>query len=495
MHADDILRTRGEAGDLVQIQGRGIAGEDRSGLRHRVQTLEHDLLHLQVLEHRLDDEIGAGKIIVRQCRLQHADPSLELDGIEAALGESLVVVLPDSRYALVECFLFRFEQRDRDAGVEQADRNATAHRSGPDHRRGVDRARRGARRNIEDLRRRALGEKCVAQRARFRCLRKLNEQLPLVTQAVIEGRRDGRRHRVDAFEGGGKAAGHGADGVACKLEQSVGIRIVDNDIAHARQRALCGAFARSERQRALQQIAVDDGVEQCRAAKAFARHAGAGNDHVQRGFDTDRARQPLRASGARQQTQPDLRQCYLRVRHGDAEVAAECQLQSAAHAAAADRGDDRLFARLGNGDDRRQRRFRPRLWRSEFADVCAARKQGSGAGQNNRGDRRVGLRAIDPFDDRCAQRVIQAVDWRIVERDHCHRPMQRVPVTHCKFPLRVAVSWRRHPESVDAPRPNGIAAGASLPAAMLPTSRTAYKRPRQGAISHAASTPRRLRPA
>ncbi len=243
----------------------------------------------------------------------------------------------------------------------------------------------------------------MPQRTRFRCLCKLNEQLPLVTQAVVERHRDGRRHRIDAFEGGGKAAGHGADGVACKLEQSIGIRIVDDDVAHARQRALSGAGARSERKRALQQIAVDDGVEQCRAAKAFARHAGAGNDHVQRGFDTDRSRQPLRASGARQQTQPDLRQRDLRVRHGDAEVAAECELQSAAHAAAADRGDDGLFAGLGNGDDGVQRRFGPRLWRGEFADVCAAREQASGAGQNNRANRRVGLRAIDPFDDRlCA---------------------------------------------------------------------------------------------
>ena len=239
-----------------------------------------------------------------------------------------------------------------------------------------------------------------------------------------------------------------------------------------------GAGARSERQRALQQIAVDDGVEQCRAAKAFARHAGAGNDHVQRGLDTDRSRQPLRASGARQQTQPDLRQRDLRVRRGDAEVAAECQLQSAAHAAAADRRDDGLFARLDNGDDGRQRRFGPRLRRGEFADVCATREQASGAGQDNGADRRVGLRAVDPFDDGCAQRMIQAVDRRIVERDHRHRPMQRVPATHCKFPpapgRAVATpsgAGRRSRGRI------GIAAGASLPAAMLPTSRTAYKRP------------------
>ena len=254
---------------------------------------------------------------------------------------------------------------------------------------------------IRNLGRRALGEKCVPKRTRFRRLCKLNEQLPLVTQAVVERHRDGRRHCIDAFEGGGKAAGHGADGVAGKLKQSICIRIVDDDVAHARQRALSDTGARSECQSALQQIAVDDGVEQCRVAKAFARHARAGNDHVQRGFDTDRAREPLRASCARQQTQPDLRECDLRVRHGDAEVAAECQLQSAAHAAAADRRDDGLFAGLGNGDDGGQRRFGARLWRGEFADVCATREQASGAGQNNRDDRRVGLGAIDPFDDRC----------------------------------------------------------------------------------------------
>jgi hypothetical protein len=126
----------------------------------------------------------------------------------------------------------------------------------------------------------------------------------------------------------------------------------------------------------------------------------------------------------------------LRVRRGDTEVAAQCQLQSSAHTAAADRGDDGLLARLDDGDDGRQRGLGARLRRGEFTDVCAAREQSSGAGQDDRVYRRIALRAVESFDDARSQRMVHAVDRRIVERDHRHRPMQRVPGTHRHFPLR-----------------------------------------------------------
>jgi hypothetical protein len=53
-------------------------------------------------------------------------------------------------------------------------------------------------------------------------------------------------------------------------------------------------------------------------------------------------RQPLRATGAGQQAELDLRQAQLRVARSHAEVAAQRQLQPAAQSVAGDRGHHRL---------------------------------------------------------------------------------------------------------------------------------------------------------
>ena len=62
----------------------------------------------------------------------------------------------------------------------------------------------------------------------------------------------------------------------------------------------------------------------------------------ERGLHADHARQALRAAGARQQAELHFRQRDLRARQRHAVVAAQRQLQAAAHAHAVDRGDHRL---------------------------------------------------------------------------------------------------------------------------------------------------------
>jgi hypothetical protein len=76
-------------------------------------------------------------------------------------------------------------------------------------------------------------------------------------------------------------------------------------------------------------------------------------------------------------------------------MAAQRELQPAAHARARDRGNDRLAARFDRSNDGRERRLGRRLRRVEFADVGAAREQLAGADQHDRGNRRIGIRSFD----------------------------------------------------------------------------------------------------
>ena len=73
-------------------------------------------------------------------------------------------------------------------------------------------------------------------------------------------------------------------------------------------------------------------------------------------------RQPLRAAGARQEAELHLGQRDLRARRGDAVVAAERQLEPAAHRHRVDRGDDRLGRRLDRADHRARASARRPPW-------------------------------------------------------------------------------------------------------------------------------------
>jgi hypothetical protein len=52
---------RGAGGDLVDVEIGGVGGEDGVGPGDGVELGEDGLLHVHVLEHRLDDEVGMGK--------------------------------------------------------------------------------------------------------------------------------------------------------------------------------------------------------------------------------------------------------------------------------------------------------------------------------------------------------------------------------------------------------------------------------------------------
>ena len=69
MRADYILGPHGKCGDLVQIQGGRVAGENRALFAHGVELFEDRLLDAEIFKHRLNHQIHAAHIIVRECGL------------------------------------------------------------------------------------------------------------------------------------------------------------------------------------------------------------------------------------------------------------------------------------------------------------------------------------------------------------------------------------------------------------------------------------------
>ena len=197
-----------------------------------------------------------------------------------------------------------------DAGVEEVHRDAAAHRAGADDGDLVDLAHRRRFRHVGDLGRGALGEERVAQRLALGREHQRGEGLALVLHAVLELGLGGLLDAVDAARRRREVLGHRLDRVAREAEVRVAVDVLALDVAHHRQRTRGGDLV-GERERAFHQVALDHAVEQLLAGdlrQQLALDRLAADDHVQRGLDADRARQALRAAGARQDAQLDFGQ-------------------------------------------------------------------------------------------------------------------------------------------------------------------------------------------
>ena len=194
----------GDRGDLVDVQVGGVGGEDRARLGDRVELAEHLLLDVHVLEHRLDDEIAVGQRVEIERRAEQAHARLDVGLLEPALLRGVLVVAADGGEAAVERVLLRFDDRHRDADVDEIHRDAAAHRAGADDADLLDRQRRRVVRHVGDLPDLALGEEHVALRRRLRREHEVHEQLALALQALVERqvhrRLDGADRRLPGLE-------------------------------------------------------------------------------------------------------------------------------------------------------------------------------------------------------------------------------------------------------------------------------------------------------
>ena len=139
--------------------------------------------------------------------------------------------------------------------------------------------------------------------------------------------------------------------------------------------------------------AFDDFLDQAVLERLGSADRIAADDHLDREFRADRARQALGAAGARQQAELHFGQAEPGVLGGDAEMAGQRDFKTAAKGGAMDGGDDRLRRVLDFGQHFAETRRLRRL--AEFGDVGAGDKGAAGAGQNDRLHFRIGDRALD----------------------------------------------------------------------------------------------------
>jgi len=424
VQAHHVLRALGEGGDLVEVQRGGVGGQDGTRLAHAVELLEYLLLDAHVLEHGFDHQVHIRQVGIVQRGLQQRHARVELVLRELALLERVLVVLADGADAALQRFGLGLQHDDGDAGIEEVHRDAAPHGARADDAHLDDGAHGCVGRHVADFAGSTFGGKHMAQRARFGRLHQGQEAFAFDLLAFIEGLVRGSGHGFQALQRCREVLGHRAHGVAGELQEGLGVGLVHLAIAHTRQPAAFLNHLVGQGQRGGQQFAVHHFVEQGRGLQLGRGHLGARDDHVQRGFQTDHAGQALGSARARQQAQLHLGQRHGGIAAGDAEMAAQGQLQSAPHAHAADGGNDGLDAALDGGDDRQQRGLLHRLGRAELAHIGTTGEEAFIADQHHGLHRRIGRGRVDAGHDGLTHGQAQAIDGRVVEGDHGHGAVQ-----------------------------------------------------------------------
>ena len=132
MRADHVLRPLGRLGDLVHVQRGRIRCEDRAGLGDAVELAEEVLLYVHPLEHGFDDDVGIARRVEVGARSEERHALVHLLLLQPALRHGGRIVLFYFFQTPVERFLRRVGNGDRDADVDEAHRDAAAHRARAD---------------------------------------------------------------------------------------------------------------------------------------------------------------------------------------------------------------------------------------------------------------------------------------------------------------------------------------------------------------------------
>ena len=187
MQADDVARATAACRDRVDVERRGVAGENSVGPANRFELGKHLALDVEFFEHGLDHEIGMrgdGEVGAEEdARKTLGDRGLG----EAALARRRRVILFDQRAPACQRILCGFDHVHGQAAVGQRHRDARAHRARAHDADGAHGGDRRVGRNVGHLGRLALRKESVD--ARFGLLRseQLHEEFAFALQTRLEG--------------------------------------------------------------------------------------------------------------------------------------------------------------------------------------------------------------------------------------------------------------------------------------------------------------------
>ena len=383
-----------------------------------VEVGEDLLLEVEVLEHRFDDDVAGREIAAVERRCDQRHPLVHLARRHGTPGRRPLIVAADDRHASVQRGLIPFDDGDRDPDVGEVHGDAAAHGSGTEHTTGADVELRCVTGNVRDLGRLPLCEEVVPLGRGLCAPHQLLEQFTFLCDTGVEVVEvDRGLDALDVVLRGLEATGPAGDRGPEIIEQPgvgpIGLHLVP-EIPQPFQRHALGDGPLGEGHRP-GFVIVDDVVDQAEIECLLGTDRITLGHHLQRLCCAGDTGQALRAAGAGEQAELDLRETEPGGRYRHPVVGAHRHLEPASQRGAVDTGDHRFRAVLHRGLDLIESGALRRL--SELADVGSGDEGPTSAGEDDGLDLGICHRSVDPVEDALANVMAQGVDRGIVDDD------------------------------------------------------------------------------
>jgi hypothetical protein len=424
VHARDICGPRGDAGQLIQVEERGVAHQNGPGPAHPIEPGEDRLLQGEVFGHRLDHEVGLMQLLVCVRFSDQSRAPCRLILRQAPAPHLCSVAACDGRQGFPGAAACVPDQGDRNAGIGKAHRDAAAHHSAADHRRPAHLALGGLRREAGNPRYLALGGERMALCPGLRSVQQGDAHLVLAPQRVLERKLVRHAHRLHRLERGDESALLAREHRAELIEH---LRLIEP----------CGQLARTPHGAPLAQHPLSEGsrrelkiralhqlIQQSLAQRLGGAKLAALGNHAEREACADQPRQTLCAAGAGNDSELHLRKPEARFGHRDAKVTGECDLETAAERGPMDSGDDRLRTSLDAGDEFAKERWLHRP--AELAHVRAGAEGAPPAHDQQRAGARVRGTTLERLGETCAHGMRKRVDRRMIDHGDADASVLRI---------------------------------------------------------------------
>ena len=344
MVPDDLRLPAARRGKLVDVECRRVRRENGVGACHRGELGERGLLQVHVLEHRLHDDVDVTEAVIAHRRSNERECAFHRLRRHSALRHRRRVVLADDRHATVERGLIHVLEQNRNAGIRVRHGDAAAHGAGANDSSTRDRTRGRVfwhARNPAGL---ALREEHVPHRFRLDRQDAVGEQLDFASRAAVEVHGEAGLDGVHRGEGCPRTPGRLVERRAyCLAGRDACGAIADLVLQIPGAAALLRRGTRArEGDGALQQIAVDHGVDDARLRSPGGSDRLALGAHLERCRRPAQARQPLCAARARDDPEVHLGLSHVRAGDGHAVVTGHGELEAASERVTVNGGNERL---------------------------------------------------------------------------------------------------------------------------------------------------------
>ena len=403
--------------DRIDVQARGVGGEDGLVRADLVELLEHLVLDFHLLEDRLDHQVGLSQVAVVGGPANTADPSRAFVVGKPAFGERFLVGRADFREAAVQRLLRLVDHHRGNPGIREGHGDAAAHGAEADHAHPANGPHGRALLELAGLLRLALGEEHVPQGPRLLAAQELEEGFAFQPQGLVERKGHRPLHAIERRRWRLAPAG-GLLEVGLDAGEAFGSQRNQGDVARAPGRTSTdpfrqgdGAFARG--------VARNRFIHEAEWDRLVRPHATSIQNQVERLLEADEARQASGAAGAGQNPQGHFGKTQFRARFSHPVVAAERQLQCAPRSGSVECSHDRFGRPLDTVDEIRERRAF-RRGSLELADVGARAEVLPRSCDHHRAHRDVGEDRVELLEERLLHRGAKRVHRRVVEREHSH---------------------------------------------------------------------------